>query len=110
MQSDNPEDKDLAVLEEEVRDQLAAGHKYLQHRDDAGAASAFQQASEFALRALCVRFASDEPPDASADDRTAWDLLNRSSTQYHHKHNQLGDWYREGARRFALQRYEPHPS
>ena len=110
MQSGNAEDESIAVLEEEVRDHLATGHKCIQHRDDAGAASAFQQASEYALRALCARFESGEPPNVSADDRTAWDLVNRSSTQYHHEHNQLGDWYREGARRFALMRYEPHPS
>lgn len=108
MESGNPED--IPALETEVRDHLAAGHKCIQHRDDAGAASAFQQASEFALRALCARFESGDPPNASEDDRTAWDFVNRSSTQYHHAHNQLGDWYREGARRFALQRYEPHPS
>ena len=108
MQTDTPED--IGTLETKVRDHLAAGHKCIQHRDDAGAASAFQEASEFALRALCARFESGEPANAmSADDRAAWDLVNRASTQYDHAHNQLGDWYREGARRFALLRYEPHP-
>ena len=107
MQTDTPED--IGTLETQVRDHLAAAHKCIQHKDDAGAAGAFHEASELALRALCARFESDQPSDASADDRAAWDLVNRSSTQYDHAHNQLGDWYREGARRFALLRYEPHP-
>jgi hypothetical protein len=41
----------------------------------------------------------------SDDDMAAWRWASDASIEYHHANNALGDWYREGGRHRALERY-----
>ncbi|HEX3547232.1 MAG TPA: hypothetical protein VHU62_11750 [Mycobacterium sp.] len=93
--------------EDQVRELLKTAHERIQAHDDSGAVEALNKAGEVALRVLVARVESGEPPsDITQTDHAAWHLVSQSSTQYQHGNNQLGEWYREGARRRALQRYE----
>jgi hypothetical protein len=53
-----------------------------------------------------ARVESEEPPFAlSADDQAVWRLVTRSSDEFFHGSQQLGEWFRESARRHALEPY-----
>jgi hypothetical protein len=90
-----------------VRELLKTAHERMQARDDSGAVEALNKAGEAALLAVIASIESGEPPTAiTEDDHAAWHLVSQSSTEYQRGNHRLGEWYREGARRRALQRYE----
>jgi hypothetical protein len=103
------EQPDIAALEAKARQLVRAVHDHIQAGDDAKAVSAMIDAAEAALAALQARVESDEvsPRELSEDDHAAWALLSSSTFEFQHGHQMLGDWYRESARRRALERYDP---
>jgi hypothetical protein len=100
---------DIAALEDKARQLVREVHDHIQEWDDARAVSALMDASDAALAALQARIESGNVPprELSEDDHAAWALLNRSSTEFQHGNQSLGVWYRESARRRALERYDP---
>ena len=103
--SDQSQDK--AAQEANVRSLVAAAHEYIAAGDGHKAVDTFNEAGEAALNLLVARIESaDEPPsELSEDDRAAWRLAADASTEYQRANNALGDWYREGARRRALEHF-----
>ena len=101
------ESQDIAAQEATVRSLVAAAHEHIIAGDGRKAVAAFDEAGEAALNLLVARIESvDEPPsELSDDDRAAWRLASDATTEFKHANNALGDWYREGARRRALERY-----
>jgi hypothetical protein len=99
---------DIAAQEARVRELVATVHRNIVERNDGGAVDALISAAEAALDVLIARVESDEPPNRlSADDNAAWALVTRASIEFEHGNQLLGDWYRESARRRALERYDP---
>jgi hypothetical protein len=97
---------DIAAQEAHVRDLVAKAHEFIVAGHGKGAVDAFNEASEAALNVLLARVESGELPTAlSDDDRAAWRLASDATTEHQHANDILGDWYREGARRRALERY-----
>ena len=89
-----------------MRSLVAKAHDFIVAGDGKGAVDAFDEASEVALNVLLARVESNELPSAlSDDDRAAWRLASDATTEYQHANDTLGDWYRESARRRALERY-----
>jgi hypothetical protein len=100
------ESRDVEVQQAVVRSLLAAAYEHITAGDGGQAVEAFNAAGEAALKLLEARVDSDgAPSDLSDDDVAAWRLVSRASDEYRRDNNQLGDWYREGARRRALERY-----
>jgi hypothetical protein len=101
------ESQDTAAQEANVRSLVAAAHEYITAGDGRKAVDAFNEAGEAALNLLVTQIesADEQPGELSDDDRAAWRLAADASTEYQHANNALGDWYREGARRRALERY-----
>ena len=101
---------DVAAQQAEIRRLVGVAHEHITLKpgsDDRKAVEAFDAAAVIALDVVKARIDSgDEPPSAlSDDDRAAWRLLSDASNEYHHANNALGDWYRESARRRALEPY-----
>jgi hypothetical protein len=98
---------DIAALEADVRKFVAEAHEYITlPTNDGKAVEALNKAAEAALNVLVARVESDEPPSQmSEDDHAAWRLASQATTEYQHGNQQLGNWYRESARRRALERY-----
>jgi hypothetical protein len=102
------EQPNIEALEAKARELVEAVHEHIVAGDDAQAVSALIDAAEAALDALEARVDPDVPPNQlSEDDRAAFALAQRASTEFQHGNQLLGGWYRESARRRALERYEP---
>jgi hypothetical protein len=100
-------DSDIAAQEATVRNLVAKAHEHIRAGNDGQAVEAFNAAAEEALAVLVARVEYDEPPSQmSADDHAAWRLVSDSSTEFQHGNHQLGEWFRESARRRALERYD----
>jgi Asp-tRNA(Asn)/Glu-tRNA(Gln) amidotransferase A subunit family amidase len=100
----------IEAHEAKARELVSEARQYMRQRNEDEAVQALNQAGVAALMALGARIESAALSELSEDDRSAWAWLSYAHTEYEHQNIQLGDWYHEGARRRALERYLIVPS